>query len=351
MKPDLFSKGPFPGKLPPKGQVAMEHGAGGKASAQLVAQLFQRHFDDPALLAGDDGAALTLPHGRVVMSTDSFVVSPRRFPGGDIGTLAVCGTVNDLAMMGAQPLALTMGFILEEGLPLAELDAIAASMAATARTAGVRLVAGDTKVVERGHGDGVFINTAGLGLLPPGRSLSARQVAVGDVVIVSGPVGDHGACVLAQRPGYDLALDVVSDCAPLAGLVAALLAAAPATHALRDPTRGGVAGALNEIAWAAGLGFALDEAAVPVRSGVAAACDLLGLEPLDLPCEGRLLAFVPPHQASAALAALCAHPLGAGAAIIGQAVADDRHQVVATTGFGGRRLVEWRAGEPLPRIC
>lgn len=343
--------GPYPGRLPMSGQIAMEHGAGGKASAQLTAQLFQRHFDDPALMAGDDGARLTLPPGDVVMSTDSFVVSPRRFPGGDIGTLAVCGTVNDLAMMGARPIALTMGFILEEGLPLAELEAIAASMAECARRAGVRLVAGDTKVVERGHGDGVFINTAGVGVVPPGRRLGAARVAEGDVVIVSGPVGDHGACVLAQRPGYDLDIDVESDCAPLNQLAAALLAAAPSTHAMRDPTRGGVAAALNEIAWTAGLGFALDEDAIPVRPAVAAACDLLGLEPLDLPCEGRLLAFVPEAEAAAALAALHAHPQGRDAAIIGRAVADARHLVVASTGFGGRRLVEWRAGEPLPRIC
>jgi hydrogenase expression/formation protein HypE len=343
---------PHIGKLDLKsGRISMEHGAGGKLSAQLVAELFQPAFMDPALEAGDDGAALDLSSGALAMSTDTFVVSPLFFPGGDIGKLAACGTINDVAMMGADVAALSVGFVIEEGFALADLDRIARSLGDTARAARVRIVTGDTKVVERGKGDGVFINTTGVGVRRPGVSVAARSVRPDDVVIVSGPVGDHGVAILSRRPGYDFEADVESDCAALNGLVAALLDAVPGVKALRDPTRGGIAAQLNEMAWTAGCGFALDEDAVPVRPEVVAVCDLLGLDPLDLPCEGRLLAFVAPGDADAALAALRAHPLGQGACVIGAAMADERRLVTARTGFGGQRLVDWRAGEPLPRIC
>lgn len=345
-------KRPFLGKLDlAKGVVSLEHGAGGKLSAQLTAEVFHAAFTDPALRAGDDGARIGALSGELAMSTDTFVVSPLFFPGGDIGKLAVCGTVNDLAMSGARPVALTVGFVIEEGFALCDLVRIARSMAETAAEAGVRIVAGDTKVVERGKGDGVFINTSGVGVIAEGVMSAAARVRPGDAVLVSGPIGDHGIAILSKRPGYDFEADVESDCAPLNGLVEALIAAAPGTRCLRDPTRGGLASALNEIAWSAGLGFALEEDGVPVRPAVAAACDLLGLDPFDLPCEGRLLAFLPPEEAERALAALRAHPLGRDAALIGYAEASPDRFVRATTSFGGERLVEWRAGEPLPRIC
>jgi hydrogenase expression/formation protein HypE len=343
---------PFLGRLDLKdGRISMEHGAGGKLSAQLTDEVFLPHFRDPALHAGDDGARLDLGSGQIVMSTDSFVVSPLFFKGGDIGKLAACGTINDVAMMGAVPSVLSVGFVIEEGFRLADLVRIATSLAATAEAADVRVVTGDTKVVERGKGDGVFINTTGIGVCRAGISPAAAAVRPGDVVIVSGPVGDHGVAILAERDGYDFSADVPSDCAPLAGLVATLLAAVPQLRCMRDPTRGGLAAALNEIAWSAGIGFVIDEDRVPVRPEVHAVCELLGLDPFDLPSEGRMLAFVPPDEAEHALAAMRAHPLGAAAAIIGTACADDRHFVRARTGFGGSRLVEWRAGAPLPRIC
>jgi hydrogenase expression/formation protein HypE len=345
-------KRPFISRLDiARGRVSLEHGAGGKLSAQLVEEVFLPCFQDAELAAQNDGARLEVDGARLAVSTDTFVVSPLVFPGGDIGKLAACGTINDVAMMGAVPLALTAGFVIEEGFALADLSRIAASLADTARAAGVRLIAGDTKVVERGKGDGVFINTTGIGCIRSGIDLAAARVRPGEAVLVSGPVGDHGVAILSQRAGYDVDADVESDCAPLAGLVAALLDAVPGVRCLRDPTRGGIAAALNEIAWAAGIGFELEADAVPVRDGVASVCDLLGLDPFDLPCEGRLLAFVPEADAAHALAALQSHPLGQGAALIGRAVADARRLVTATTGFGGRRLVEWRAGEALPRIC
>jgi hydrogenase expression/formation protein HypE len=345
-------KRPFLSRLDlSRGRVSMEHGAGGKLSAQLVEEVFLHRFKDPQLAAQNDGARVDVDAARLAVSTDTFVVSPLFFPGGDIGKLAACGTINDVAMMGAVPLVLTAGFVIEEGFPLADLDRIAASLAATARAAGVRVVTGDTKVVERGKGDGVFVNTTGIGRIIDGIELGAAQVRPGDAVLVSGPVGDHGVAILSRRPGYDFETDIDSDCAALNGLVAGLLAACPQVRCLRDPTRGGVAATLNEIAWAAGVGIAIEEEAVPVRPQVAAVCDLLGLEPLDLPCEGRLLVFVPPDRVETALAALRAHPLGAEAAQIGHVVDDSRRLVTATTGFGGRRLVDWRAGEALPRIC
>ena len=333
----------------------MNHGAGGRASAQLIEQLFARAFDNPALREGNDGAVLPAPPAghRLVLATDAHVISPLFFPGGDIGALSVHGTVNDVAMMGAQPLYLSASFILEEGLPLADLKRIVDSMAAAAREAGVAIVTGDTKVVEQGHGDGVFISTTGAGWLPPGRRLGGDLARPGDVVLVSGPIGDHGVAVLSQRESLEFETAIVSDSAALNGLTAAMLAAVPegSVRVLRDPTRGGLATTLNEITRQSGTGITLDEAKIPVRAQVEAACELLGLDPLYVACEGRLVAICAPDAADPLLAAMHAHPLGQQAARIGL-VTDDPHRFVQmATRFGGRRVVDWLSGEQLPRIC
>ena len=337
------------------GRVDMNHGAGGRASAQLIEALFARAFDNPALREGNDGAVLPAPPAghRLVLATDAHVISPLFFPGGDIGALSVHGTVNDVAMMGAQPLYLSASFILEEGLPLADLKRIVDSMAAAAREAGVAIVTGDTKVVEQGHGDGVFISTTGAGWLPPGRRLSGDLARPGDVVLVSGPIGDHGVAVLSKRESLEFETAIVSDSAALNGLTAAMLAAVPegSVRVLRDPTRGGLATTLNEIARQSGTGITLDEAKIPVRAQVEAACELLGLDPLYVACEGRLVAICAPDVADKLLAAMQAHPLGQQAARIGL-VTDDPHRFVQmATRFGGRRVVDWLSGEQLPRIC
>jgi len=337
------------------GRVDMNHGAGGRASAQLIEALFARAFDNPALREGNDGAVLPAPPAghRLVLATDAHVISPLFFPGGDIGALSVHGTVNDVAMMGAQPLYLSASFILEEGLPLADLKRIVDSMAAAAREAGVAIVTGDTKVVEQGHGDGVFISTTGAGWLPPGRRLGGDLARPGDVVLVSGPIGDHGVAVLSQRESLEFETAIVSDSAALNGLTAAMLAAVPegSVRVLRDPTRGGLATTLNEIARQSGTGITLDEAKIPVRAQVEAACELLGLDPLYVACEGRLVAICAPDVADKLLAAMQAHPLGQQAARIGL-VTDDPHRFVQmATRFGGRRVVDWLSGEQLPRIC
>ena len=337
------------------GRVDMNHGAGGRASAQLIEALFARAFDNPALREGNDGAVLPAPPAghRLVLATDAHVISPLFFPGGDIGALSVHGTVNDVAMMGAQPLYLSASFILEEGLPLADLKRIVDSMAAAAREAGVSIVTGDTKVVEQGHGDGVFISTTGAGWLPPGRRLGGDLARPGDVVLVSGPIGDHGVAVLSQRESLEFETAIVSDSAALNGLTAAMLAAVPegSVRVLRDPTRGGLATTLNEIARQSGTGITLDEAKIPVRAQVEAACELLGLDPLYVACEGRLVAICAPDVADKLLAAMQAHPLGQQAARIGL-VTDDPHRFVQmATRFGGRRVVDWLSGEQLPRIC
>ncbi len=337
------------------GRVDMNHGAGGRASAQLIEALFARAFDNPALREGNDGAVLPAPPAghRLVLATDAHVISPLFFPGGDIGLLSVHGTVNDVAMMGAQPLYLSASFILEEGLPLADLKRIVDSMAAAAREAGVAIVTGDTKVVEQGHGDGVFISTTGAGWLPPGRRLGGDLARPGDVVLVSGPIGDHGVAVLSQRESLEFETAIVSDSAALNGLTAAMLAAVPegSVRVLRDPTRGGLATTLNEIARQSGTGITLDEAKIPVRAQVEAACELLGLDPLYVACEGRLVAICAPDVADKLLAAMQAHPLGQQAARIGL-VTDDPHRFVQmATRFGGRRVVDWLSGEQLPRIC
>ncbi len=334
-----------------RGRVDMTHGAGGRAMAQLIEEVFVRHFDNEMLRAMDDQAAFGVGAGRMVMATDGHVVSPLFFPGGDIGALAVHGTINDVAMAGARPLYLSAGFILEEGFPLADLERIVASMARAAGAAGVAVITGDTKVVERGKGDGVFITTTGIGLVPEGLDISAANARPGDKVLVSGHLGDHGVAIMSSRENLEFETAVVSDSAALHTLVADMVAAVPAIRSLRDPTRGGLAAALNEIAQSAGVGMRLDEAAIPIRPEVEAACELLGLDPLYVANEGKLVAICPADEAERLLAAMRAHPLGADAAIIGEVVADDMGFVTMETGFGGTRIVDWLAGEQLPRIC
>ncbi len=336
------------------GVVDMNHGAGGRAGAQLVQELFARAFDNPFLNQGNDAALLPVPPDhRLVMATDAHVISPLFFPGGDIGSLSVYGTVNDVAMLGARPLYLCAAFVLEEGFPLVQLQRIVASMAAASRRCGVPIVTGDTKVVERGKGDGVFITTTGLGVLPKTRDIGGANACAGDVVLLSGSIGEHGVAVLSQRASLQFETTIMSDSAPLHTLVEALLAAVPegAVHVLRDPTRGGVATTLNEIAQQSGVGMLLQEDAIPVLPEVAGACELLGLDPLYIANEGKLLVVVAPDWADVALQALREHPLGQLASRIGQVVADAQCFVQMTTGLGGRRVVDWLSGEPLPRIC
>ena len=339
------------------GRIDMNHGAGGRASAQLVDELFARAFDNAWLRQGDDGARLPAPPPgtRLVMACDAHVITPLRFPGGDIGCLAVHGTVNDVAMLGAMPRYLTASFVLEEGLPLAELHEIVDSMARAAREAGVAIVAGDTKVVQHGKGDGVFIATTGVGFVDERVHLSGAHARPGDVVLLSGSIGEHGVAVLSQRESLEFDTRIESDTAPLHGLVAAMLDAlgpgAPGLRALRDPTRGGLATTLNEIARQSRAGIVLDEAAIPVRAEVQAACELLGLDPLYIANEGKLVAVCAPAAADALLRAMRAHPLGRDAARIGTVTDDVQRFVRMTTRFGGQRVVDWLSGEPLPRIC
>lgn len=334
------------------GQIELAHGAGGRAMAQLIEELFFPHLENPFLAQGDDGACLgALGPGQLVMSTDAHVVSPLFFPGGDIGCLAVHGTLNDVAMMGARPLYLSASFILEEGFLLADLERIIKSMGQAAREAGVAIVAADTKVVERGKGDGVFISTTGVGLLPPGRAVSGRRAQPGDAIIVSGSVGDHGMAIMAQREHLGFDAPILSDTAAVHELVEALFSSGGRLHVLRDPTRGGLACTLNEVAQQSGLGMMLNEAAIPVRPAVRAACELLGLDPLHIANEGKLVAIGPWEDAPLLLAALQAHPLGREAAIIGQTTEDPRAFVQMKTELGGYRMIDWLFAEPLPRIC
>jgi len=333
------------------GQVDLSHGSGGRAMAQLIGEIFLPEFDNPYLREGNDGARLPVEAGRMVMASDAHVVSPLFFPGGDIGCLAVHGTINDLAMMGAQPRWLSASFILEEGLPLIQLQQIARSMGRAAREAGVAIVTGDTKVVERGKGDGIFITTTGIGFLPEGMEIAGDRARPGDRILVSGTLGDHGMAIMAQRESLGFASAIQSDTAPLHELVAVLLQSGADVRVLRDPTRGGLATTLNEIAGQSGVGMMLQESAIPVRAAVASACEFLGLDPLYVANEGKLVAIVAPEDTDTALAALRAHPLGRESDIIGL-VQEDPHQFVQmTTRLGGRRIVDWLSGEQLPRIC
>ena len=330
-----------------QGRVEMSHGGGGQAMAQLIDELFLPYFNGKTPPTGNDGAVLAQPPGRMVVATDCHVVTPLFFPGGDIGSLAVHGTINDVAMMGAQPIALTAGFILEEGFPLAELARIAESMG----QAGVPIVTGDTKVVERGKGDGVYINTTGLGFVAEGIELGGDRARPGDQLLLSGTIGDHGMAILASRENLGFTSELLSDSAALHGLVAAMLEVVPAVRCLRDPTRGGLAATLNEIVGQSGVGCLIHENDIPVRPPVKAICELLGLDPLHIANEGKLLAVCPAEHAAALLAVMQAHPLGREAAIIGEVVADRHGFVQMQTGFGGTRTVDWLAGEQLPRIC
>jgi hydrogenase expression/formation protein HypE len=334
-----------------RGCVDLSHGSGGKAMAQLIDELFLRGFDNQWLRELNDQARFAVAAGRMVMATDSHVVSPLFFPGGDIGCLSVHGTINDVAMSGARPLYLSAGFILEEGFPLADLQRIVDSMAAAARDAGVAVVTGDTKVVERGKGDGVFINTTGIGVVAAGIDISGRNAAAGDRILVSGTLGDHGVAIMSLRENLSFDTSIRSDTAALHGLVAGMVDRVPGIHCLRDPTRGGLATTLNEIACQSGVGMRLVEKAIPVRAEVNAACELLGLDPLYVANEGKLVAICAPQDAEELLAAMRAHPLGAQAAIIGEVVSDPHCFVQVETSFGGRRMVDWLTGEQLPRIC
>jgi hydrogenase expression/formation protein HypE len=332
-------------------RITLAHGSGGKATQTLVEAIFLEAFRNPMLEPLEDAAELLIGGTRLALTTDSFVVSPLFFPGGDIGDLAVNGTVNDLAVAGATPLYLTAGFILEEGFPIDALTRIVASMRAAARVAGVSVVAGDTKVVERGKADGCYINTAGVGLIEhPGR-LGAATVRPGDAVIDSGPIGDHGMTIMLSRGELDLDADLVSDTAPVHGLVAELLAGTPGVRAMRDATRGGVATILNEVAIAAEVAVVVDEDAVPVRTEVRGACELLGIDPLYVACEGRIVAIVDGAETDAALAAMRRHPLGEQAAVIGRIKDDPPGIVLLNTVFGGTRICDLLVGDPLPRIC
>ncbi len=337
----------------PKGDaeiVQLAHGGGGRAMARLLDTIIRPGFADPELDRGHDGAALGID-GPVAFTTDSYVVRPLVFPGGDIGTLAVNGTVNDLAMCGAQPLYLSVGFILEEGLPLDQLRAVVASMRAAAAAAGVRLVTGDTKVVDRGKADGLFVNTAGIGRILARSPIGPTSVRPGDAVILSGDIGRHGIAVMAAREALGFETVVESDCAPVAAPVLDLIKAGVAVHCLRDLTRGGLASALVEIAEAAKVSIAIEEAAIPVRDDVTAACELLGLDPLHVANEGRFVAFVPPNEAEHAVAILRGHAVCNGAAIIGAVSAAQPGQVSCRGALGVARAIDMLTGEQLPRIC
>lgn len=349
-RPDMLNwTCPVPLRDQPR--IVMGHGGGGALSAELVEQLFTPAFGGPAPEVLTDSAALEIGGAKLAFSTDSFVVRPLFFPGGSIGDLAVNGTVNDLAMSGARPAYLSCGFILEEGTGTDVVGRVAAAMGAAARAAGVEVVTGDTKVVEAGHGDGVYINTSGIGLIPPGVDLRPGRVVPGDVVLVSGAIGVHGVAIMSVREGLEFGVEILSDCAPLGGLVEAMLAVTPDLHALRDPTRGGLAASLNEIAAASGTGIVVRERAVPVPDAVTNACAVLGLDPMYVANEGKLVAFVPPAHADAVLAAMRAHPLGAEAAVIGEVTDAHPGMVVARTALGGTRVVDLPLGEQLPRIC
>jgi hydrogenase expression/formation protein HypE len=332
-------------------RITMAHGAGGKATATLIEALFLEAFRNPLLAPLEDQAVFGVEGVRLAFTTDSFVVSPLFFPGGNIGDLAVNGTVNDLAVSGARPLYLSAGFILEEGFPVADLQRIVHSMAAAAATAGVAIATGDTKVVQRGKADGCFINTAGVGVLERPVSLGAANVQPGDAVLVSGPIGDHGITIMLARAELDIVSDITSDTTPLTDLVACLLNATPDVRCLRDATRGGVATILNEIAMVANVAVVVDERAIPVRTEVRGACELLGIDPLYVACEGQMIAVVAGSAAPAALQALRAHPCGQHAAIIGTVKDEPPGLVLLKTQFGGTRIVDMLAGDPLPRIC
>lgn len=335
-------------------EILLGHGSGGKLTAELIERILLPAFRNPALESLDDQAILPIPQvpgSRLAFTTDSYVVTPLFFPGGDIGELAVYGTVNDLAMGGARPLYLSLAFILEEGLPLADLRRVVDSVRRAAERCGVSIVTGDTKVVGRGSGDKIFINTAGIGIVPPGVDLSSRHVRAGDAILISGPIGDHGVAILSKREGLEFEGEIRSDTAPLHELTAAMLEAFPRIHAMRDPTRGGVAATLVEIASRQGLGMEVEEKRIPVTDAVRGACEILGLDPLHVANEGKLVAFVPEEGAEAVLDALRRNPEGRDAARVGRVTADHPGFVVLRTPVGGQRILDVPFSEALPRIC
>lgn len=331
-------------------RVMLGHGGGGRLSQQLIGDLFLKYFGNPVLNTLEDAASLILPQRKIAFTTDSYVVTPRFFPGGNIGKLAVCGTVNDLAMRGAVPLYLSVGFIIEEGFPVYDLTEIVQTMAATAAAAGVQIVTGDTKVVNKGAADGVFINTAGIGIIDETVNISVTGAKPGDKVIISGTIGDHGMTIMSMREGLSFKADLSSDCAPLNGMVKELLRIKDNLHVLRDPTRGGVASTLNEIAGSSGVGILIDEASLPFKPQVKASCELLGLEPLHLANEGKLIAVVDGSAAEDALQVLRSHEYGKDACIIGEIVESTR-RVALRTVIGSTRIIDVASGELLPRIC
>jgi hydrogenase expression/formation protein HypE len=331
--------------------VLLAHGGGGKLTQQLIQKMFVSQFDNELLAPLHDGAVIPLGALRLAFSTDTYVVDPIFFPGGDIGELAVNGTVNDLAMCGAVPQYLSSAFIIEEGLPMEELWRVVLSMKNAARAAGVTLVTGDTKVVDKGKGDRVFINTSGIGVIAPGVDVSPRNARPGDVIILNGNIAAHGMAIMSVREGLAFETQIVSDTAPLHGLVAQILQADPGVHVMRDPTRGGIASALNEIAGSSRMGIAIIEEAIPMTDEVRGACEILGLDPLYVANEGKMLAFVDPASAPRVLAAMRSHPLGKDAVVIGKVVADHPGLVVMKSTIGGMRVVDMLSGEQLPRIC
>lgn len=343
---------PYPLKLNTRdGVIDLTHGSGGRGMAQLIEELFHKHLDNEWLRQANDQAAFEVQRGRMVMSTDAHVISPLFFPGGDIGSLAVHGTINDVAMSGARPLYLSASFILEEGFPLADLERIVASMGQAAMKAKVPVVTGDTKVVERGKGDGVFITTTGIGVVPKGVNISGDRAKAGDAILLSGSIGDHGVAVMANRENLEFSTRIESDSAALHELIAAMVDAVPDIHCLRDPTRGGLATTLNELAHQSGVGMKLVEDAIPVKPAVAAACELLGLDPLYIANEGKLVCICAAADAQRLLEVMRKHPLGTDATIVGSVHKDAHGFVQMETRFGGSRVVDWLVGEPLPRIC
>ncbi|SET29625.1 hydrogenase expression/formation protein HypE [Nitrosomonas marina] len=333
------------------GCVEMMHGSGGRAMAQLIDQLFMTAFDNDFLRQMNDQASFTSSGGRMVMATDSHVITPLFFPGGDIGCLSVHGTINDVVMAGAKPLYLSAGFILEEGLPLGDLKRIVESMAAAARVIPVPIITGDTKVVERGSGDGVFITTTGIGMIPENVFISSERAKPGDNILISGTIGDHGIAVMLAREDFAFQSSLESDTASLHDLVSVMVEAVPGIHVLRDPTRGGVAAALNEIAQQSGTGMMLFEERIPVKPAVSAACEFLGFDPMYVANEGKLIAVCAPEDTDKLLDTMRAHPLGCNAAVIGEIIADSHSFVQMKTRFGGTHVVDWLSGDQLPRIC
>ena len=338
--------------------IVLGHGSGGKMMDDLIKHLFSPAFDNDLLAQLNDLTAIdlteifhTIPSNRLAFTTDSFVVSPLFFPGGNIGELAIFGTINDLAMSGAKPLFLSAGFILEEGLAMETLGLIVNSMASACKLGGVKIATGDTKVVNRGHGDGLYINTAGIGIIPEGINISAKYARLGDVIIISGSVGDHGMAIMSVRSGLEFETTIKSDTAPLNGLVDTILAVTNDVHCLRDATRGGLAAVLNELAAASNVGIEFDEKAVPIQPEVNAACEMLGLDPFYIANEGKMIIVLPENKADEVLLAMRKHPLGKNSALIGKIVENHPGMVTARTSIGGMRVVDLPAGELLPRIC